>query len=90
MTQAIEIDSKLSYEQCLGELEQRIEALEGDKLDVAGIITAVREGRAYHTRCVEILNQARREIEVRPDDETPGDLPPPGEPPDVDPDDIPF
>jgi exodeoxyribonuclease VII small subunit len=94
VTQAIVIDEKLTYEQCLAEVEKRITDLEQDTLDVASIIKAVREGRAYHARCVEILNRAKKEIEIRPtevvdDREEIPSFEEEGKA-DVDPNDIPF
>ncbi|GAC1482072.1 MAG: hypothetical protein PVSMB9_07680 [Candidatus Dormibacteria bacterium] len=65
------VDSQLTYEQALAQLDQTLRSLEEGKLSLEDAIAAVARGREYLQLCERKLNEARQRIESLPVEEEP-------------------
>lgn len=63
MSEPIEIDSDLSYETIVEELENTLTRLEDGGLPLAAALEAYAQGVALSTRAHELLNEAELRIE---------------------------
>jgi exodeoxyribonuclease VII small subunit len=60
------VDSALTYEQALGQLDATLRSLEEGKLSLEEAIAAVARGREYLQLCERKLEEARQRIESLP------------------------
>jgi len=65
------LDSSLTYEQALAQLDATLRALEEGKLSLEDAIAAVARGREYLQLCERKLEEARQRIESLPVREEP-------------------
>jgi len=65
------LDSSLTYEQALAQLDVTLRALEEGKLSLEDAIAAVARGREYLQLCERKLEEARQRIESLPVREEP-------------------
>ena len=65
------LDSSLTYEQALAQLDATLRALEDGKLSLEEAIAAVARGREYLELCERKLEEARQRIESLPVREEP-------------------
>lgn len=71
------IDSSLSYEQALAQLDTTLRSLEDGKLSLEEAIAAVAQGREYLEYCEKKLEEARQRIESLPVHDEPEEPPHP-------------
>jgi exodeoxyribonuclease VII small subunit len=62
------LNEELTYEKALELLDQKLKALEEGDLSLDQALSVVDEARAYLKVCEQRLEEARRRIEVRPED----------------------
>jgi exodeoxyribonuclease VII small subunit len=65
------VDSSLTYEQALAQLDATLRALEEGRLSLEDAIAAVARGREYLELCERKLEEARQRIESLPVREEP-------------------
>ena len=65
------LDTSLTYEQALAQLDATLQALEEGKLSLEDAIAAVARGREYLELCERKLEEARQRIESLPVREEP-------------------
>ena len=71
------VDTSLTYEQALAQLDATLRSLEDGKLSLEEAIAAVARGREYLDLCERKLEEARQKIESLPvREETAEDEPP--------------
>jgi exodeoxyribonuclease VII small subunit len=63
------VTEKLTYEQALEKLDEKLKVLEDGDLSLEDALKAVDEARIYLKVCTERLEAARKKIEVRAEPE---------------------
>jgi exodeoxyribonuclease VII small subunit len=64
------MNEQLTYERALELLDTKLKALEDGDLSLDEALKVVDEARTYLRVCTERLEEARRRIEVRPEEHT--------------------